>query len=308
MSKAHPQTAERQNPLLFEPKGGASQGGDAVASATKGQRKLTAGVVASSAPLGSLTESDATGATESTLTAYQHAGVAVVPGIYSAAEIRAILAVIDQAGTAGGNFRRSAELFAIRNLLTELPALRPLIWNERFTALLNRLLPAPRHLVKAIYFDKPAGSNWVVAWHQDLMVSVDQRRELPGFGPWKVRPEGVTVQPAPEYLAGICTLRLHLDACDAANGGLRVVPGSHRRGVIPASDIPRYTPQAEVCPVPAGGVMLMKPLTLHASHRSTDERPRRVIHLEFSAQQLPSGLRWREADALPAHTFTRVEK
>lgn len=222
------------------------------------------------------------------------AGYAVVADVYSAAEIQAILAVIDQAGSGSGNFRRTTELFAIRNLLTELPALRPLIWNERFTQLLHQLLPAPQYLVKAIYFDKPAGSNWVVAWHQDLMVSVDQRQELPGFGPWKVRPEGVTVQPTPQVLAGICTLRLHLDACDAANGALRVVPGSHRQGVIPAADIPTYTPRAEVCPVPAGGVMLMKPLTLHASHRSLDERPRRVIHLEFSAQPLPGGLRWRE--------------
>lgn len=235
------------------------------------------------------------------LAAYQHDGVAVVGNVYSEAEIRVILAIIDQAGSGSGNFRRTAELFAIRNLLTELPALRPLIWNERFTALLNQLLPAPPHLVKAIYFDKPAGSNWVVAWHQDLMVAVDQRRELPGFGPWKVRPEGVTVQPTPEMLAGICTLRLHLDACDAGNGALRVVPGSHRQGVIGAADLPQYTPQAEVCPVPAGGVMLMKPLTLHASHRSLDERPRRVIHLEFSAQQLPGGLRWREDVDVVAH-------
>ncbi|WP_165903853.1 phytanoyl-CoA dioxygenase family protein [Hymenobacter gummosus] len=243
----------------------------------------------------------------SLLNAYQRDGFAVTEPLYSAAEIQAMLAVLEQAGSGSGNFRRTAELFAIRNLLTELPALRPLIWNERFTGLLNQLLPAPQYLIKAIYFDKPAGSNWVVAWHQDLMVAVDRRAELPGFGPWKVKPEGVTVQPPREYLASICTLRIHLDACDAGNGALRVVPGSHRQGVIAAADIADFTPAATFCPVPAGAVMLMKPLTLHASHRSTDERPRRVIHLEFSSQTLPGGLRWREAatllnDAEPVHS------
>jgi Phytanoyl-CoA dioxygenase (PhyH) len=231
------------------------------------------------------------------LETYQQTGVAVVAPIYAAAEIRAMLAVLDQAGSGSGNVRRTTDLFAIRQLLTELPQLQPLIWNERFAALLNQLLPAPQHLVKAIYFDKPAGSNWVVAWHQDLMVAVDRRANLPGFGPWKVKPEGVSVQPPRQYLDGICTLRLHLDACDAGNGALRVVPGSHRQGVVAAADLATHTSRAVVCPVPAGGVMLMKPLTLHASHRSTDERPRRVIHLEFSAQQLPGGLRWREDSA-----------
>jgi ectoine hydroxylase-related dioxygenase (phytanoyl-CoA dioxygenase family) len=233
------------------------------------------------------------------LAEFQRDGFAVAEHVYTQAEIQALLTVLAQAGSGSGNFRRTAEVFAIRNLLLELPALRPLIWNKRFRQLLAELLPgAPQYLVKAIYFDKPAGSNWVVAWHQDLMVAVDQRAELPGFGPWKVRPEGVSVQPPRAYLEGICTLRLHLDACDAANGALRVVPGSHRHGVIPAAAIPDFTPQATVCPVPAGAVMLMKPLTLHASHRSTDHRPRRVIHLEFSAQPLPAGLRWQEDAAL----------
>ncbi|WP_400190498.1 phytanoyl-CoA dioxygenase family protein [Hymenobacter sp. B81] len=224
---------------------------------------------------------------------YQRDGFAVVEDVYGPAEIEAILGVIEQAGT-GSNCRRSANLFAIRNLLAELPQLPPLIWNERFTELLNTLLPTPHHLVKAIYFDKPAGSNWVVAWHQDLMVAVDRRADLPGFGPWNVRPEGVNVQPPREYLEGICTLRIHLDKCDEGNGALRVVSGSHQYGAIHASAIAEFTPQATVCPVPAGGVMLMKPLTLHASHRSTDARPRRVIHLEFSSQALPASLRWRE--------------
>jgi ectoine hydroxylase-related dioxygenase (phytanoyl-CoA dioxygenase family) len=102
------------------------------------------------------------------------------------------------------------------------------------------------------------------------------------------------VLPPREILESIVTVRLHLDDCDASNGALRVVPGSHRHGVIPNHQHPTFTPQALTCAVPAGGVMLMQPLTLHASNRSTSTQPRRVIHLEFSAAELPDGLRWRE--------------
>jgi ectoine hydroxylase-related dioxygenase (phytanoyl-CoA dioxygenase family) len=228
------------------------------------------------------------------LSEYANMGFAVIETVYSADERASILACIEQAETHSGNFRRSADLFAIRNLLAELPELRPLIWNARFTDLLGQLLPKPHYLVKAIYFDKPPQSNWVVAWHQDLMVAVDRRIDAPAFGPWNVRPEGVNVQPPREYLENIYTLRIHLDACDAGNGALRVVAGSHRHGAIHASAIPTFTSDAALCPVPAGGVMLMKPLTLHALHRSTDARSRRVIHLEFSSLTLPHGLHWRE--------------
>ncbi len=45
---------------------------------------------------------------------------------------------------------------------------------------------------------------------------------------------------------------------------------------------------------PAGGAMLMRPLLLHALHRSTGEQPRRVVHLECAAVNLPAPLQWRE--------------
>ncbi|MGI4865290.1 MAG: phytanoyl-CoA dioxygenase family protein [Janthinobacterium lividum] len=91
---------------------------------------------------------------------------------------------------------------------------------------------------------------------------------------------------------------MHLDDCDATNGALKVVPGSHQRGVVPAETIATQTATAAVCAVPAGGAMLMKPLLLHASNRSTSDRSRRVIHLEFSAAELPEGLAWRERRAV----------
>ncbi|MDO7883810.1 phytanoyl-CoA dioxygenase family protein [Hymenobacter cheonanensis] len=228
----------------------------------------------------------------------QEQGFALVPQLYTLDEIASLLSCIETAPAASPNFRRSQDVFAIRNLLGEIPALVPLLHTVALQALLAELFPAGCHLTKAIYFDKPAQSNWLVAWHQDLMVNVDRRADLPGFGPWTAKADWVAVQPPVAVLENTVTIRLHLDECDASNGALKVVPGSHRHGVVPAETIASHTAAATVCPVPAGSAMLMKPLLLHASNRSTSDRPRRVIHLEFSAVELPAGLAWRERQPL----------
>ena len=54
------------------------------------------------------------------------------------------------------------------------------------------------------------------------------------------------------------------------------------------------TEREHICNVQAGGVMLMSPLLLHASNRTTNNRKRRVIHLEFSNAELPDELNWSE--------------
>ena len=223
------------------------------------------------------------------LTRLQADGFAVLPQLYAAAEIAALLHAIESAPASGSNFRRGQDVFAIREVLDEVPKLWPLLLTDALRSVLTQLFPAGCHLTKAIYFDKPAGSNWLVAWHQDLMINVDQRRNLPGFGPWTSKPEGVSVQPPVAVLENECTIRLHLDDCDATNGALKIVPGSHRHGVVPAAEIAGFTSDATTCAVPAGGAMLMKPLLLHASNRSTSARPRRVVHLEFASVELPTG-------------------
>lgn len=225
-------------------------------------------------------------------------GFAIIPQLFSPPEVAALLRCIESAPAAGPNFRRSQDVFAIRNLLGEIPELLPLLTTPKLREVLAGLFPAGCHLTKAIYFDKPAGSNWLVAWHQDLMINVDRRADLPGFGPWTAKADWVAVQPPVEVLENTVTLRVHLDDCDATNGALKVVSGSHRQGVVPPEAIASQATTPLVCAVPAGGVMLMKPLLLHASNRSTSVRPRRVIHLEFSSEELSAGLAWRERRAV----------
>ena len=237
--------------------------------------------------------------TEATASTFHETGFAILPDLYTDAEVAALLQCVESAPASGPNFRRSQEVFAIRDLVGEVPGLWPLLDTAALRTLLTQLFPAGCHLVKAIYFDKPALSNWLVAWHQDLMINVDRRLNLAGFGPWTSKAEGVSVQPPVSVLENVCTLRIHLDNCDASNGALKVVPGTHRQGALLPAAWAALTPAAEVCAVRAGGAMLMRPLLLHASNRSTSPRPRRVIHLEFASAELPAGLQWRERREVP---------
>jgi ectoine hydroxylase-related dioxygenase (phytanoyl-CoA dioxygenase family) len=150
-------------------------------------------------------------------------------------------------------------------------------------------------VVKSIYFDKPGQSNWFVAWHQDLTISVDQKLPIQGFGPWTIKDEQFAVQPPLEILEQIFTIRIHLDETDKNNGALKVIPGSHLKGVYRPETIDWEKESIETCNVQKGGVMIMRPLLLHASDRATGSNNRRVIHIEFANTSLPEGLQWAES-------------
>ena len=186
--------------------------------------------------------------------------------------------------------------YAIRNLFEAVPALRTLALHPNLMGFARAVLGQSARPVRGIFFDKVPQANWKVPWHQDLTISVDQRTNLCGYGPWSVKAGGVHVQPPVAVLEGMLTLRLHLDPCDASNGPLRVLPGSHLGGQWSAQDITAWRQRVEPveCHVAAGGFVAMKPLLLHSSSAATTPRHRRVVHVEYSAERLPGGLNWRE--------------
>jgi len=221
-------------------------------------------------------------------------GFTVIRNVFSPAEIAAMLQAIEKADSSGNAFRKTADLFAIRRFLKVVPDMVPLVFTPAFNGIIHQLLGKDYSPVKSIYFDKPGASNWFVAYHQDLTISVDKKAELAGFGPWSVKGEQYAVQPPRDLLESNGTFRIHLDDTDAGNGALRVVPGSHRKGVYRPETIDWTKEKEETCAVPAGGVMVMRPLLLHASGRTTNDRKRRVIHIECSNRHLPEPLRWSE--------------
>lgn len=221
-------------------------------------------------------------------------GYAVVNGVFSAGEVLSISKHIDTANRNNDNFRKTSDLFAIRQFLKEVPEVSSLVFNARFKALVKAVMGNRFFVVKSIYFDKPPASNWYVAYHQDLTISVDKKLTLDGFGPWTTKLNQFAVQAPVEILENICTFRIHLDDTNEHNGALRVVPKSHVKKIYRPETI-RWAEETEVyCPVQSGGVMLMKPLTLHSSSRTTDGRKRRVIHIECASIELPESLQWAE--------------
>lgn len=90
----------------------------------------------------------------------------------------------------------------------------------------------------------------------------------------------------------IFTIRIHLDDTDENNGALKVIPGSHLKGVYRPETIGWERESMVTCSVKKGGVMIMRPLLLHASERATGNNNRRVIHIEFANTGLPEGLQW----------------
>ena len=210
-------------------------------------------------------------------------GVEIVENVLAPAEVEVLLAGLP------------ANVAGMRNLLRRCPAVRSLALSERIGGLLRRLGCAGARPVRGVFFDKNPARNWAIPWHQDIAIAVAARVETPGFTGWSVK-EGVPhANPPPQILAGMITLRIHLDDCDAANGALRVAPGSHRHGLLNDAQIARLTAQGVVpCCARRGDAVAMRPLLLHASSRATSPSHRRVIHLEYSADQLPNGLAWFE--------------
>ena len=224
----------------------------------------------------------------------EDSGFTVLSNIYTATEIDQILSAINEADTSNSTFRKSKDLFAIRQFLKEIPEARELIFNSNLKSIIENICGSNYFLVKSIYFDKPAQSNWFVAYHQDLTISVDKRIELENYGPWTVKQNQFAVQPPIEVLQNIFTIRIHLDNTDENNGALKVVPSSHQKGIYRPETI-NWDIETEIsCDVLKGGVMIMKPLLLHSSSRTTNNEKRRVIHLEFSNMELPEELKWAE--------------
>lgn len=140
--------------------------------------------------------------------------------------------------------------------------------DARLLDLVEVLLGPGVALFSSCWVDKPPRSGRVAAWHQD-------------GGTWPLDP------------LVAATLWVALDDVDAGNGGLRVVPGSHRAGLLPhrrddarlATELfnvslpPEAVDEADAVDVVlrAGDVSAHHPALFHASGPNRSDRPRRAL-------------------------------
>jgi ectoine hydroxylase-related dioxygenase (phytanoyl-CoA dioxygenase family) len=180
-----------------------------------------------------------------------------------------------------------------RHLMSH-PAVRALAQSPALLELARSWAGPDAVPYRATLFDKSGTRNWLVVWHQDTTLPLASRSESTEWGPWSVK-EGVTTAHAPTWaLANIVALRIHLDDSTAGNGPLRVIPGSHRDGVLSDEDVFRTARErtAVDCVVRRGGVLRMRPLLIHGSSKSVRPEPRRVLHLEYAASlEIGAGMR-----------------
>lgn len=213
-------------------------------------------------------------------------GFEIHRGVFSADEIGTLREEADRVATEAGSA-------CVRNLNARSEVFRKLSNSSKLREIFPR---APLSAVRSLLFDKTPQENWPVAWHQDLTIATSSEIPCEGYGPWTVK-DGVTHAHAPtELLQQMMTARIHLDPTHAENGALMIARASHLLGKIPAASIPELISEsAFTCICEPGDVLLMSPLLLHSSHRSTKPNRRRILHFEYAPPNaLDPRLTWHE--------------
>jgi hypothetical protein len=182
----------------------------------------------------------------------------------------------------------------VRHINKKSPIIADYLNSAEFQEKSKSFLPEGASLVRAILFNKSPVSNWYVAWHQDKTVSVSKQFEAEGWRAWSVKEGTLHVQPPLEVLEEMATIRIHLDPTPKENACLKVIPESHKLGLLSAEQIICVVAANEVhyCEANQGAALVMRPHLLHSSSKSTIASNRRVLHVEFSNWQLPSGVCW----------------
>jgi ectoine hydroxylase-related dioxygenase (phytanoyl-CoA dioxygenase family) len=225
-------------------------------------------------------------------------GYLVLENVIEEGQVSALIAASGNFTPASGDgvLHRAGAVYGVRDLLWRAPEIGLLARSPEVRSLVEPVLGPDAFPVRGLFFDKTPEANWNLPWHQDLTIAVCARHEVPGFGPWTVK-AGITHALAPgELLSRMLTVRIHLDDCGPRNGPMRVLPGSHRAGRLSPAGLPAWITRADReavdCLVSSGGAVLMRPLLVHASSSATANGHRRVIHLEFAAEELPADLAW----------------
>jgi ectoine hydroxylase-related dioxygenase (phytanoyl-CoA dioxygenase family) len=219
-------------------------------------------------------------------------GWAILEHVLDGEECRNVLNRVEQIAIDAAGVRNLLDCDWCASLARDLrshPAIAPLLTGDGESMV----------AVQCTLFEKSGDKNWLVGLHQDLSIPVADKIEHPELAGWS-RKEGIWfVQPPARVLSRLIAIRLHLDPCGPQDGPLKVVSRSHDRGRLDDDAISalRQSEGETVCSVGAGDALLLRPLLLHASSKSSGISRRRVLHFLFGPPQLPCGLKWHNAIA-----------
>ncbi len=209
-------------------------------------------------------------------------GFELVENIIPSSDIDNIHREIDQ-------FQESSSA-GIRHADTKLSTLQQLAQSSLALHLAEHYMQDKPRLMRCILFNKTAEQNWLVSWHQDKTLCMPRKFAHQDWGPWSIKDGAHHVQPPINILNQMITLRFHLDDNHKDNGCLKVLPGSHNKGILSTQQMHALNEKASpvYCLAPRGSALVMKPLLVHASNKATTPDRRRVIHMEFVPAKLIS--------------------
>jgi hypothetical protein len=217
-------------------------------------------------------------------TSFQRDGFAVLPDILDTDECDSLSAHVALIGSDSPGTRSLLDYSWCQALASRL----------RRHADIAAVVPADFVAAQCTYFEKSREQNWLVPVHQDVSIPVKERVHHAGLRGWSEKEGNLFVQPPVDVLERLVAVRVHLDACGFEDGPLQFVRGTHLFGRISpaqASELKTAGPLV-TCTSDRGGVLMMRPLALHASSKATGTSRRRVLHFVFGPAELPYGLRW----------------
>jgi len=59
--------------------------------------------------------------------------------------------------------------------------------DSQLLAIARETLGEAAFPIRATLFDKSSAANWLVVWHQDTALPIQEQHETPGWGPWSVK-------------------------------------------------------------------------------------------------------------------------
>ncbi len=214
---------------------------------------------------------------------YSEHGYLVVPNLLGASELeklRVAVAAVEQAASAldatNDRFQLEAEpcdgrkvANAVADPILDHPGFFEVLSLPHVLDVVAGLLGTPNvKLHHTKLFMKYPGSPWSIHWHQDFSYLLHCNFDL-------------------------LAVMFMLDGSDDENGGLKVVPGSHREGPIEVTN-PEAGWMIDLAPwaagrlvesltVPPGGASIHHCCLVHSSAPNRSTRPRRAFIVEYSA-------------------------
>lgn len=155
-------------------------------------------------------------------------------------------------------------------------------------------IAAGARAVRVVAFDKSDALNWSLGWHQDRVIPLRDRQDVPGFSAWSRKAGVWHAEPPSEFLRSMFFLRVHLDDASAEKGALEIALGTHRMGRVLAVDAEALAAMCvrEVCVASRGDVLAASALLLHRSGASRSTYSRRAIRIDYATTDLPAPLTW----------------